>query len=159
MPIIKLETRVNASVEVVFDLARSIDVHIQSTAQTKERAVAGRTSGLIELDEEVTWEATHLGVRQRLTVRITQFDRPTHFRDSMIRGAFARFDHDHWFEPVESGTLMKDVFDYTSPYGLLGNLADALFLRRYMTNLLRTRNDVIKSIAESGDAEQLVKPV
>ena len=157
MPIIEIETRINAPIEIVFDLSRSIDLHVKSTAHTNEKAVAGCTSGLIGLGEEVTWEATHFGVRQHLTTRITQFDRPRHFRDSMIRGAFRRFDHDHFFESIETGTLMKDVFDYTSPMGLLGRIADALFLSRYMMRLLRIRNDLIKSVAQSGESEKYLR--
>ena len=55
MPVIILTLPIAAPIDVVFDLARSIDLHVQSTAQTNERAVAGRTSGLIGLGEEVTW--------------------------------------------------------------------------------------------------------
>ncbi len=158
MPIIKLQTRISAPVEVVFDLSRSIDLHIKSTAHTREKAIAGRTSGLIGLDEEVTWEARHFGVLQQLTTRITQYNRPHHFRDSMVRGAFRRFDHDHIFEVEDAGvTLMKDVFDYTSPFHILGHLADFLFLKRYMTRLLTVRNDLIKTVAESGEAEDFLQ--
>lgn len=148
MPVIRLETRIEAPIKTVFDLSRSIDLHQDSTSQTSERAVAGRLSGLIEANEEVTWEATHFGVRQRLTSRIVTFDRPNHFRDSMVSGAFSRFEHDHFFSSDNSSTIMIDVFDYTSPLGLLGRLADTLFLKRYMTNLLLQRNNFIKNAAE-----------
>lgn len=153
MPRIELETRIDAPIEVVFDLSRSIDFHVESTSQTKEKAVAGCTTGLIGLGEEVTWVAKHFGVRQRLTAKIVQFDRPTHFRDSMVAGAFRRFDHDHHFVRAAGQTVMKDVFDYTTPFGWLGRLADILFLKRYMTNFLETRNQHIKAMAESGRAE------
>ena len=46
---------------------------------------------------------------------------------------------------------MRDVFDYTSPLGFLGVIADSLFLRAYMRSLLEERNEIIKRIAESGD--------
>jgi ligand-binding SRPBCC domain-containing protein len=123
MPLIELETRIDAPIDIVFDLSRSIDLHVESTSTTNEKAVAGCTTGLIGLGEEVTWEATHFGVRQRLTTKIVQFERPFHFRDSMVSGAFRRFEHDHLFESVEGQTLMKDIFDYTSPLGILGHLA------------------------------------
>lgn len=149
MPVIELVTAIHASVERCFDLARDIDLHIQSTAGTDERAVGGIQTGLINLGEEVIWEATHFGIRQRLTSRITQFDRPWHFRDSQVRGAFRRFDHDHYFR-VESGTtFMRDVFDYESPLGLLGRLADVCVLKLYMSSLLRKRAVVIKTTAEA----------
>ncbi len=156
MPVINLETRIAAPLETTFDLARSVDLHIESTAHTNEKAVAGRTSGLIGFDEEVTWEATHFGLRQRLTARIVTFNRPHHFRDSMVSGAFRRFDHDHYFETDGAHTVMRDVFDYTSPLGILGNLADWLFLKRYMQRLLVIRNKLIKTVAESGEAEKFL---
>lgn len=153
MPTIVLRTEVPAPPAVVFDLARSVDLHTESTAHTNERAVAGRTEGLIELGESVTWEATHFGLRQQLTAKIVDFNPPTHFRDTMVKGAFKRFDHEHRFEAIEGGTLMTDVFDYTSPLGPLGHLADWLFLKRYMTKLLTVRNQVIADVARSGRAE------
>src|SRR5262249_22735682 len=133
-----------------FDLSRSIDVHVASTAHTEERAVAGVTSGLMGLGDEVTWEAVHLGVRQRLTSRITEFDRPRRFVDEMVRGAFARFRHEHEFRAIGEVTRMLDIFDFTSPLGILGRLADAVFLERYVLRLLERRNEHIKRVAEGG---------
>jgi ligand-binding SRPBCC domain-containing protein len=149
MPVIVLRTRVAAPPLRCFDLARDVDLHQRSTAASRERAVAGVTSGLLELGDQVTWEATHFGVRQRLTSRITEFDPPNRFVDEMVRGAFARFRHEHQFLALEDGTEMVDTFDYTSPLGPLGRLADGLFLRRYMTALLRDRNAYLKRVAES----------
>jgi ligand-binding SRPBCC domain-containing protein len=149
MPMIEVVTDIYAPAELCFDLARDIDLHIESTAGTGEKAVGRVQTGLIDLGEEVTWEATHFGIRQRLTSRITQFDRPWHFRDSQVRGAFRRFDHDHYFM-VECGTtVMRDAFDYEPPLGLLGQLADFCFLNSYMTRLLRKRALVIKAAAET----------
>jgi ligand-binding SRPBCC domain-containing protein len=149
MPVIRVETRIRASLETCFDLARSVDLHVRSTALTRETAVGGVTSGLLELGQEVTWEATHLFVKQRLTSRITIFDRPRHFRDSMVSGAFRRFDHDHVFSEANGATLMTDVFDFTSPLGPLGKLADSLFLKNYLERFLKTRAEVIRTEAES----------
>jgi ligand-binding SRPBCC domain-containing protein len=152
MPRIEVITEVRAPIAIVFDLSRSIDAHQATQTSHNERAIAGRTSGLIELHEDVTWEATHFGVRQKLTSRIVQMDRPRHFRDSRVRGAFKRFDHDHFFESTSrDGTKMRDLFDYSSPLGFLGKIADTLFLCAYMRRLLEERNEIIKRIAESGD--------
>jgi ligand-binding SRPBCC domain-containing protein len=148
MPAIEVVTEILAPIEVCFDLARSIDLHTSSMAGTKERAVGGVTSGLIGLGQEVTWEARHFLVRQRLTSRITLFDRPRHFRDSQVRGAFRRFDHDHFFHEDDGLTVMRDVFDYQSPMGLLGRFADTLFLARYMRRLIERRGLAIKAAAE-----------
>lgn len=151
MPLILLSTEIAAPVERVFDLSRSIDLHIESTGSTGERAVAGVTSGLIGLGEEVTWRARHFGIWQKLTVRITAFERPTHFADTMLGGAFRRMEHHHWFEPTAAGTIMRDEFSFESPLGVLGRIANALVLTRYMRAFLRERNRVIKATAESDD--------
>ena len=149
MPVIKLSTEIHAPIARVFDLARSIDLHQRSMGHTSERAIAGRMSGLIELGETVTWEAVHFGVKQQLTSKITICEPPVHLQDVMVSGPFERFTHDHYLSETGSGTMMKDVFDYDSPFGFLGSIADWLFLESYMTRLLKTRNQVIKRAAES----------
>jgi ligand-binding SRPBCC domain-containing protein len=150
MPVIQIETIIHAPIDRVFNLARSIDLHQVSAGKTNEKAIAGKTTGLIELGDEVTWQARHFGVQQKLSVRITAMNRPHDFTDQMIRGAFKRFDHQHqFFSESDQTTRMVDVFDYTSPFGLLGKMADALFLKRYMTEFLNERNQVIKAVAES----------
>jgi ligand-binding SRPBCC domain-containing protein len=159
MPRIETAIVISAPIERVFDLARSIDVHKESQSAHRERAIGGRTSGLIENGEVVTWEALHFGVRQRLTSRIVAMTRPTHFRDSMVAGAFKRIDHDHFFESLPDGrTRMKDIFDYVAPLGPIGRLADWLFLEKYMRGLLEARNDVIRRLAESSAYEPWSAP-
>jgi ligand-binding SRPBCC domain-containing protein len=149
MPLIHLETFIRAPREFCFDLARSVDVHMASTNHTRERAVSGVTSGMMNLNDEVTWEGFHLGFRQRLTSRITAFERPSMFVDEMQRGAFKRWHHTHRFEQHRDGTRMIDDADYLSPLGPLGRLADMLFLEKYMTRLLIMRNAHIKKVAEA----------
>lgn len=148
MPVIQLVNTVRAPIEVCFDLSRSIDFHVESMRHTGETAVRGKTTGLIGLGEEVTWRARHL-ISQELTARITLYDRPRHFRDSMVAGAFKRFDHDHYFVAEGENTVVTDIFDFESPMGRLGRIADELFLRKYMKQLLEARNAVLKSTAES----------
>src|SRR5215475_12101811 len=128
MAAFRIVTVIAAPIEVCFDLARDIDFHTRSLEGTEERAVAGCTSGLIGLGETVTWEARHLGVRQRLTVEVTAFDRPNYFRDVMTAGAFRSFAHDHRFQVQGSCTVMTDEVEFHSPLGPLGWLVDRLFL-------------------------------
>lgn len=148
MPTIRIVTPIAAPIERCFDLARDIDFHTRSLDHTGEKAVAGRTSGLIGLGESVTWEARHLGVRQRLTVAITGFDRPSHFLDEMTAGAFRSMVHDHRFETRDGGTTMTDEMTFRSPLGPLGWVVDRLFLAGYMQRLLESRCEVIKKEAE-----------
>jgi ligand-binding SRPBCC domain-containing protein len=149
MPTIQLEIIIHAPQQVVFDLARSIDLHQVSTAHTGEKAIAGRTSGLIELGETVTWQAKHLGITQQLTSKITAMQPYTYFVDEMVSGAFKSIRHEHHFIVIDNFcTRMEDVFNYRSPFGIIGKMADVLFLQNYMRQLLLTRNQVIKKYAE-----------
>src|SRR5687768_9844515 len=151
MAIITLETVIDAPRERVFDLARSIDAHEDTALATGEKAVAGVTTGLLGAEEEVIWQARHFGVVQRLRVKMTRFDRPTHFQDVMVEGAFRSMKHDHQFEEKEGRTMMRDRFEFAAPLGVLGWVAERLFLTRYMRRFLQERNAVLKRTAESND--------
>lgn len=145
---IKLTTYINASVGKCFDLSRDVGIHLQSASETKERAVAGRTSGLFELNDTVTWEARHFGIRQILTVKITKMQAPYFFEDTMLKGAFRSMVHGHYFEIENGQTKMTDVFEYEVPVGFIGRLFDRWVLKKYMTKFLITRNALIKEVAE-----------
>jgi ligand-binding SRPBCC domain-containing protein len=149
MAVIRIVTTIAAPIDRCFDLARDIDFHTRSLADTAEQAVAGRTTGLIELGESVTWEGRHLGVRQRLTVVITAFDRPTYFRDEMTAGAFRSFSHDHRFEERGGVTVMTDEVTFRSPLGPLGWLVDRVYLTGYLRRLLEGRCRAIRCAAEA----------
>ena len=146
---IELSTHIDATIERCFDLARSIDLHIKSTKQTGEQAIGGRTSGLIQIGESVTWRAKHFGIRQTLTSKITELEYPNHFTDEMVSGAFKSFRHEHYFYAINNQTMMKDIFNFKSPGGWFGELFNFLVLRGYMQKLLEKRNQVIKEAAES----------
>ncbi len=157
MPKIKLQTEIKADRKVVFDLSRSIDLHKISTEQTNEQAIAGKTTGLIGMNESVTWRAKHFGIYHNLTSKITEFDRPNTFTDEMVNGAFKEFKHEHHFTELNGGTLMTDIFDYESPFAILGKLADKLFLEKYMRELLIGRNRIVKKFAESEKWKEILK--
>ncbi|MFN5983235.1 MAG: SRPBCC family protein [Fluviicola sp.] len=144
MPTIRIETIITGEIQTCFDLSRSIELHVESTKQTKERAIAGKTSGLLELGETVTWEATHFGIRQQLTSKITAFESPTYFRDEQVKGIFKKFEHDHHFYQKGVQVIMTDVLYFESPLGLLGKLFNKLILTNYLKRFLMERNKLIK---------------
>jgi ligand-binding SRPBCC domain-containing protein len=145
-------TVIAAPIARCFDLARSVEVHLAGNSHFGEQAVAleGATTGLLALGDTVTWRARHFFVRQRLTSKITAYDPPTYFQDTMLRGTFHSMQHDHYFRTLPDGRCeMLDVFRFAAPVPLLGRIAESLILRRYMQSLLRERNAVIQQIAES----------
>lgn len=149
MPTIEHHEHIKAPIQLCFDLARSVDIHTQTTSKTKEKAVGGVRKGLLELGDIVTWEAVHFGIKQRLTAKVIQMEKPYQFVDIMVQGAFQSFVHTHQFIQTEEGTIMIDHFQYKSPLGSLGVLADKLFLENYMRRFIASRAKELKKIAEN----------
>lgn len=149
MPKIIHETYIEAPIVKCFDLARNVEIHTVTTKNTNEKAVAGVTTGLLQLGDSVTWEATHFAVKQRLTAKIINMNAPHTFTDVMIRGAFHSFTHTHEFTDYNGGTVMKDTFAYKAPLGIIGKIADILFLEKYMKNFIISRASELKKIAET----------
>lgn len=142
--------------ERAFALSLDIGAHERSMAATDERAVAGTTTGTIGLGETVTWRARHFGIVWRMTSRITAVEAPHRFVDEQVRGPFARFHHEHRFEPSAGGTRMVDTITFRAPLGPLGRLAEVLALARYMPRLIADRN---ASLAAELRAERRAGPV
>lgn len=157
MTTIEVFTRIMAPPARCFYLALSVDLHAVSAQQTQEQLVGGVRSGLLQLGDEVTFRARHFGIWQTLTSKITAYEATSYFCDEMQRGAFKTMRHAHYFEPEGTMTIMRDVFKFASPLGVLGKLADVLVLSAYLRRFLKQRGAVVKHYAET-DAWQTVLP-
>ena len=136
----ELRTRSAMPAAELFDLARSVDAHVTSMARSRERAVAGVTSGLLELGDEVTWRGVHFGLPLRMTSRITAMSAPASFVDEQVRGPFRRFRHEHSFVDRDGGGLMIDRSEFAAPLGVLGVAVERLVLGRYLRRIVEERN-------------------
>ena len=149
MPHIHLTLFIVAPVDRVFNLSRSINLHQISTIDTNEKAIGGVLNGLININETVTWQAKHLFKTRQFTSKITAMQSPDFFIDEMLKGDFKSFHHEHHFKAVENGSIMIDLINFESPYGVIGKIANRLFLKSYIEKLLIKRNTVIKDYAET----------
>ena len=159
MPSIHLTTFIAAPIEQVFDLARSIDLHQVSMAASTEKAVAGKTSGLINENETVTWEAKHFFKKRQFTSKITSMKKPDQFVDEMIKGDFKSYRHEHHFKVIENGTIMIDLVEFETPYGSLGRLVNRFYMIAYMEKLIKERNNTIKEYAESEKGRTILNDI
>ena len=146
------------AVEVAFDLALSIDLHVDAFADSHERAIGGRLEGQIELGEFVTWRARHLGRTWTMTSVITEWERPRRFVDEQHKGPFKSFRHEHLFTPVEHGTQMLDLVEFTAPFGPIGRLAERVVLDRYLRHLITVRNTFLVAAATKAGAATSAEP-
>ncbi len=159
---VKIEevTVIDAPAERCFDLARSVEVHLLGNVHNGEQAVAmgGAVTGLLGRGDLVTWQARHFGLRYRLTSQIMAYHRPVYFQDAMRQGPFRSMTHDHFFRRLPDGrTEMKDIFSFAAPVPVAGPVVEKLVLRRYMRELLRERNRVIREVAESEEWRRYVE--
>jgi ligand-binding SRPBCC domain-containing protein len=154
MPVLVIETKIHAPIELCFDLARRVDAHQLTAASTQERVVAGKLTGLLELGDWLTFEAVHLGIRQRLTARIVELERPHRFVDEMVSGAFSWLRHVHEFFEERPAVLMRDTLEWRSPLGPLGVLADKLFVERHLHKFLLEKQRALAEYAEAQASEQ-----
>ena len=159
MPTIHLTTFIAAPVNMVFDLCRNIDLHRESMKAYKEEAVAGIRFGLIEKEETVTWKAKHLFKTRLLRVKITEMKKPDMFISEQLKGDFALMKHEHYFKPCDNGTILIDLFYFETPYGVLGQGLNKLYLTNYLKHLLKKRNNTIKEFAESDKGKKLLNKV
>jgi len=156
MEIVELITKINAPIERCFLLSLNVDLHHLSTDGTKEKAIAGVTSGILKNNDIITWRAKHLGVYQNLTVKISEYDFPNYFVSEMIKGAFKNMYHKHLFVCKESQTEMTDIFTFESPLGILGRLFSKIYLKKYMEGFLIKRNVFLKQVAEGNDWQKFI---
>ena len=133
----------------MFDLSRSVALHKSSMKQHDEKIIDGTMSGLMNLNDTVTWTAKHLFKQRRLKIKVTNFHRPEYFTDEQEAGDFKMMKHEHYFKPIENGTIMIDQFHFETLRGFIGKLVTKFYLEKYMTRLLKERNKMIKEVAES----------
>ncbi len=142
------ETSINSEKEIVFDLSRNIDFHLSTMNRTNEKAIDGRTTGLIGKNESVTWRGKHFGCYLTHKSLITQMNKYKSFTDEMVKGHFKSFVHHHRFITENNFTVMTDEIIYKTPFGILGKIFNETVLKNYLTKLITNRNRHIKSFAE-----------
>lgn len=83
MPVIEIFTSINTPPKICFQLALSVDVHAISTRHTQEQIVGGKTRGVLQLGDSVTFRAKHFGWWHTLTGRVIEVEAPHYFCDEM----------------------------------------------------------------------------
>jgi ligand-binding SRPBCC domain-containing protein len=153
---IHLTTFIAAPIERVFDLSRSISLHKISSAHTNKEAIGGITSGLINKNETVTWRAKHLFKIRYFTTRISEMQSPNFFIDEMQKSDFKSLKHEHHFKKIDNGTIMIDILNFESPYGIIGKWFNRIYLKNLLQKFIVQRNIVIKDYAETGKWKALL---
>jgi ligand-binding SRPBCC domain-containing protein len=65
------------------------------------------------------------------------------FVDVQLKGPYKLWRHEHYFEEVETGTLVTDVLYYDIGISFLGNMVDSIFVKNKLNKLFDFRKQQI----------------
>lgn len=77
---------------------------------------------------------------------ITQVSEPNYFIDNQRFGPYSMWHHQHFFKEIEGGVEMIDLIHYVVPFGILGQIANTLFVRRQLNGIFAHRKKVLKEL-------------
>jgi ligand-binding SRPBCC domain-containing protein len=137
---------INAPIERCFLLATNIELAGQTYGM---KPIEGKLSGLIVAEDRLVWAGWKFGFPQMHESYVTQYDPPAFFQDTMGRGRFKRYQHDHYFFEMNDRTVLNDKIRFTMPLGFLGNFVGNFILVPYLSRRLRRRLALLKRVAEN----------
>jgi hypothetical protein len=79
------------------------------------------------------------GLPMRWTSEIAVWDPPHRFVDNQRRGPYKRWHHEHTFVSENGGTRITDHVEYAMPFGILGEMAHAVMVRRDVESIFKFR--------------------
>ena len=142
---LKESVHIKAPIDRCFLLSTSIDL-VRETIGL--HPAAGKTSGLIAVDDRLMWRGWKFGLPAMHDTLITRYERPFFFQDTMGRGMFRHFQHDHNFQEVDGVTALWDNVRFSLPAGPLGRYIGYKVLVPHTMQLMSKRFEVIKRLAE-----------
>lgn len=149
MSTIHVTTFVAAPAARVFDLSRNLSIYRKIFKQGAEQFSSTAGGNLLNQGDTILINAKHLGKIRSVTLKITAYNKPWFYTEEQIRGDLFSYKHEHHFKEAENGAIMIDIIEYEYPRDMIGKLLGKLYMKKYMEELVNTRNRLIKDYAES----------
>src|SRR5512139_886201 len=83
------------------------------------------------------------GIRSRWLTEISHVRECEYFVDEQRLGPYRFWYHEHAFEELSSGTLMKDRVTYAVPVGVLGDVLDRIWIAERLKHIFDYRGKKI----------------
>lgn len=87
-----------------------------------------------------------LGIPLNWLTEITHVEHHRFFVDEQRIGPYKIWHHEHHFVPVDGGVEMTDIVTYHLPFGILGKLAHALFVRKQLEGIFTHRFKAVEEL-------------
>jgi ligand-binding SRPBCC domain-containing protein len=137
---------INAPIERCFLLSTDIELVGRTLGM---KPIEGKTSGRLVANDKLLWAGWKFGLPQMHESVVSQYQPPGFFQDTMARGRFKRYQHDHYFYEMDERTVLNDKIRFTMPLGFVGRLVGHAVLVPYLSRKLRRRLVTLKRVAES----------
>ena len=137
---------INAPIDRCFLLSTNVELVGRTLGM---KPLEGKTSGLIVGDDRLLWAGWKFGFPQMHESYVTRYERPAFFQDTMGRGRFKRYQHDHYFYEMDERTVLNDKIRFTMPLGFVGRLVGQFVLVPYLSRRLRRRLVLLRKVAEN----------
>ena len=137
---------IKAPIERCFLLSTNIELVGRSLGM---KPIEGKTRGMIVADDKLLWAGWKFGLPQMHESVVTRYERPAFFQDTMARGRFKRYQHDHYFYEMDERTVLNDKIRFTMPLGIVGRLVGQFVLVPYLSRKLRRRLTLLRKVAEN----------
>lgn len=89
-----------------------------------------------------------LNIKMNWVTEITHVRDKEYFIDEQRFGPYALWHHQHHFEEQDGGIMMKDILHYKVPYGIIGTIADAVFVSNKIEQIFQYRIKAVERIFE-----------
>lgn len=96
-----------------------------------------------------------LGIPLGWMTEITQVEPLKYFVDEQRKGPYKLWHHQHHFKPIEGGTEMVDLVHYRLPFGLVGNIANALLVKDELEKIFSYRYHKIIEMFGGWESEKM----
>ncbi len=87
-----------------------------------------------------------LGIPVRWQTEIFKVNKPDTFTDRQLRGPYKLWEHTHRFFQKGNGVLMEDEVKYQLPFGIIGEVAESLVVRKKIKEIFDFREEILKKI-------------
>ncbi len=150
---LKESIHVNAPLDRCFLLSTNLAL-VEQTIQLKP--AEGKMSGLVLGGDRLVWRGWKFGLPAMHETLITEYERPKFFQDTMGKGRFRFFQHDHHFEWIDGHTVMWDVVRFSMPMGVVGRVVGRLVVVPHVMKLMLRRMELLKRVAEGDGWKEYV---
>ncbi len=86
------------------------------------------------------------GLKMHWVTEITHVQDKQYFVDEQRFGPYAFWHHKHFLKEVPGGVEMTDIVHYKAPFGFMGRIANALFIKKQLQNIFDYRFNKVEEI-------------